>query len=270
MPTTRISTSFLPTVAFILLVAAAVLQVVFIFRRDRRLDPASPHLLAAAAVALLSDIVRRSILIRFLAITGLFESLVFFSGVVALVLAVYRYVAREKALGYVSFGATLAAIFLLAVASAPIAPKDVVPPLPALQSNWLALHVSFSFIGESFFVMACVTSIVYLLTRDPERRQRLDRLTYTATIIGYPIFTVGALIFGAIWADVAWGAYWSWDPKETWALVTWLAYTGYLHTRLVGRWRGTVSAVLSIIAFVLTLFTLFGVNFLIAGLHSYR
>jgi ABC-type transport system involved in cytochrome c biogenesis permease subunit len=270
MSTQGLSPTFLPTVAFAILVAAAALQVIWMLRRDRKPDPASPHLLAIAGLLLLADIVRRSVQIRFLAITGLFESLVFFAGVVAVVLAVYRYLSGPKTLPYVSFGATLAAIFLLAVASAPIAPKEVAPPVPALQSNWLALHVSFSFIGESFFVVAFVTSIVYLASREPERRARLDRLTYTATIIGYPIFTVGALIFGAIWADVAWGAYWSWDPKETWALVTWLAYTGYLHSRLVGKWRGAVSAAISIVAFVLTLFTLFGVNFLISGLHSYR
>ena len=92
---------------------------------------------------------------------------------------------------------------------------------------------------------------------------------YTTIIIGYPIFTAGALIFGAIWAEAAWGSYWSWDPKETWALVTWLVYTGFLHTRLVMKLKGRISAIFSIVGFVFTIFTFAGVNYLLVGLHSY-
>jgi cytochrome c-type biogenesis protein CcsB len=129
--------------------------------------------------------------------------------------------------------------------------------------------VTLSFIGESFFIVAFVSSILYLGSRDEEKRERLDRLTYTSIGIGYPIFTVGALIFGAIWAQTAWGNYWSWDPKETWALITWLVYTAFLHTRLVRRLRGRISAILSIVGFAFTIFTFFGVNYLLSGLHSY-
>ncbi len=97
----------------------------------------------------------------------------------------------------------------------------------------------------------------------------MDRLMATSIGIGYPIFTAGALVFGAIWAETAWGSWWSWDPKEIWALITWLIYTAYLHTRLVRKMRGRVSAVLVIVGFLATLFTFFGVNFLLSGLHSY-
>ena len=92
---------------------------------------------------------------------------------------------------------------------------------------------------------------------------------YTSIAIGYPIFVAGAIIFGAIWAKTAWGNYWSWDPKETWALITALIYTVYLHTRIIKKMRGKISAVLSIIGFAFTLFTFLGVNYLIPGLHSY-
>ena len=98
----------------------------------------------------------------------------------------------------------------------------------------------------------------------------MDRLVATSIGIGYPVFTAGALIFGAVWAETAWGAWWSWDPKETWALITWLIYTAYLHTRLVRKLRGAWSAVLAIGGFVAMAFTFFGVNFLLSGLHSYR
>ncbi|HNW34631.1 MAG TPA: c-type cytochrome biogenesis protein CcsB, partial [Candidatus Ozemobacteraceae bacterium] len=97
----------------------------------------------------------------------------------------------------------------------------------------------------------------------------LDELIYRAVALGYPLFTVGAIIFGMVWANKAWGRYWGWDPKETWALITFLVYSLYLHVRLTRGWRGTWTAILSIAGFLVTLFTLFGVNLLLAGLHSY-
>jgi cytochrome c-type biogenesis protein CcsB len=97
----------------------------------------------------------------------------------------------------------------------------------------------------------------------------LDKLIYRAIALGYPLFTVGGLIFGMVWANKAWGRYWGWDPKETWALITFLVYSIYLHVRLARGWNGTWTACLSIVGFIVTMFTLFGVNFLISGLHSY-
>lgn len=97
----------------------------------------------------------------------------------------------------------------------------------------------------------------------------IDTLTYRAIAIGYPLFTVGAIIFGMVWANQAWGRYWGWDPKETWSLITFLVYSLYLHVRLMRGWKGTWTAVISVVGFVVTMFTLFGVNFLISSLHSY-
>ena len=257
------------TIAFALLIVSAVVQAVYLLRREAKVDPFSHYILLAAAVLLLAVTIERSIRIRFVAVTNTFESLVFFSAAIALLLFLYRLKARDRTIPYINFGATVVAIALLAIASSPIAPKEVVPPIPALQSYWLILHVTLSFIGEAFFVIAFVCAIYYLAARDGDRRKSLDRLTYTTIAIGYPIFTAGALIFGAIWAQTAWGSYWSWDPKETWALITWLVYTAYLHTRFVKRFRGKVSAVLAIVGFAFTMFTFFGVNYLLPGLHSY-
>lgn len=97
----------------------------------------------------------------------------------------------------------------------------------------------------------------------------LDEISYRSVLIGYPIFTLGALIFGMIWAQIAWGSFWSWDPKEVWALVSWLFYTAFLHLRLSRNWQGEKSAWLVIIGFGLIMFNLIFVNFLLAGLHSY-
>ncbi len=97
----------------------------------------------------------------------------------------------------------------------------------------------------------------------------LDELSYRAIAIGYPLFTLGALIFAMIWAQEAWGRFWGWDPKEVWALITWLFYAVYLHLRLSRGWQGKKSAWLAVIGFIVVLFTLVGVNLVIAGLHSY-
>ncbi len=100
-------------------------------------------------------------------------------------------------------------------------------------------------------------------------KEVLDDLTYKNIAIGFPIFTIGGLIFGAIWADQAWGKYWTWDPKETWSLITWFVYAFYLHARFLRGWRGRKIAILAVIGFISTIFTYLGVNLLLSGLHSY-
>lgn len=97
----------------------------------------------------------------------------------------------------------------------------------------------------------------------------LEEIEYKSIAIGFPLFTIGGLIMGAIWANSAWGTYWSWDPKEVWSLITWFIYAGYLHARFVGGWRGKKVAVLALIGFVGVVFTYLGVNLFLSGLHSY-
>lgn len=101
---------------------------------------------------------------------------------------------------------------------------------------------------------------------DPED---LDEISYRAIAIGFPIFTLGALIFAMIWAHIAWGRFWDWDPKETWALITWLFYSAYLHLRLSKGWQGSKSAWLAVLGFLFVMFTLVGVNLLLASIHAY-
>jgi len=99
--------------------------------------------------------------------------------------------------------------------------------------------------------------------------EMLDELTYKAIAIGFPIFTLGGLIFGAIWADQAWGKYWTWDPKETWSLITWFMYAFFLHSRLMRGWKGRKVAAVAVLGFIAVIFTYLGVNLLLSGLHSY-
>ena len=258
----------LPTTAFTLLIISLFLQIIFLLNKGKR-DRFSHYILGCTFVLLLIVTVQRSIKINFIAITNTYESLIFFSGIIALLLFIYRLRLKERALPFISFGGTVIAIVLLAIVSSPVFSKNVLPPIPALRSHWLVLHVTFAFIGEAFFALAFSASIYYLTCKDNEKKKEADRIIYTAIGIGYPLFTVGALIFGAIWAQYAWGSYWSWDPKETWALITWIIYTGYLHTRFIKRTKGKASAIISIIGCAFTMFTFFGVNYLLTGLHSY-
>lgn len=169
----------------------------------------------------------------------------------------------------ITWGATIVALVLLAIASSPLVRSDPGPVMPALRSIWLPLHIGLAFLGEALFTVGFVGSIVWLTTRRTEQRPRIDRLVYRSIAVGYGLFTVGGLIFGAIWAQRAWGRYWGWDPKETWALVTWIVYSVYLHARLRKWGRGAISHWISIIGYSAAMFTLFGVNLLYRSLHAY-
>jgi ABC-type transport system involved in cytochrome c biogenesis permease subunit len=133
----------------------------------------------------------------------------------------------------------------------------------------MIVPIVLAFLGEAFFTVAFGASILFLLSSSPEKRARLDRITYISIAYGYVLFTLGALVFGAIWAHRTWGRYWGWDPKETWSLITWLIYSVYLHLRFVRKRSPRVSAITSIAGYLAMLFTLFGVNWLYSSIHAY-
>ncbi|MES2163325.1 MAG: c-type cytochrome biogenesis protein CcsB [Pseudomonadota bacterium] len=151
---------------------------------------------------------------------------------------------------------------------------EIQPLIPALRSYWMKLHVPANFIGYGAFSIAAVFGAAWLLAGHPTFASRLpsrawlDELSYKAIALGFVFFTI-ATILGALWAAEAWGGYWSWDPKETWALIVWLNYAAWLHTRLVKNVRGTLLAWWSLVGFGVTLFAFLGVNMFLSGLHSY-
>ena len=257
------------TIAFVLLIISLVIQAVFLFNKDAKKDPVSHLAALTAGILLIAEMVRRSLAIRFVALTSMYESLIFLSSLVAILVFALRFLKKLRTERAIAFGATALAIIFLALASSPLAPSDIKPPVPALQSSWLLLHVSFTFIGEAFFAAGFVCAILQLAAKDEEKRKAYDKLAYTSIAIGYPLFTAGALVFGAVWAEKAWGIWWSWDPKETWGLITWLTYTAYLHFRLVRKNTSKIMPILVIAGFLIAMFTFFGVNFLLSGLHSY-
>jgi len=210
-------------------------------------------------------------------LSNLYESLIFFSWTIVLLYLIIEWRIKSRNLGafVIPF-----AFFSMAFASfSPNVNARIQPLIPALQSNWLISHVITCFFGYAALTIACGLGFMYLLKglEKGERprlffrllpgREIVDELTYHSVVIGFIFLTLG-IITGSVWAYSAWGSYWSWDPKETWSLITWLVYAAMLHSRFVHGWRGKRMAIMSIIGFASVLFTYFGVNYL-PGLHSY-
>ncbi|WP_283139175.1 c-type cytochrome biogenesis protein CcsB [Rhizohabitans arisaemae] len=151
------------------------------------------------------------------------------------------------------------------------------PVVPALNSYWIAIHVSAAIIASGVFMVGGVAGILYLIRgRQDEKgllsrlpsREDLDRVVQRTIVFAFPVWTF-AVIAGALWADRAWGRYWGWDPKETWSFITWIVYAAYLHARATGGWGGKRAMLIQLVGFACLLFNLFGVNLFISGLHSY-
>ena len=211
-------------------------------------------------------------------LTNLYESLVFFAWTIAVV-----YLALEAKFRIRTVGAFVTPFPFIIMAYASLNPKDIQPLVPALQSNWLISHVVTCFVGYAAFAVSFGISILYLFKVRAENisakstalfwsyipsSSALDEISYKTIAIGFPLLTIG-IVTGAFWANVAWGTYWSWDPKETWSLIVWLIYAAYLHARITRGWRGKKAAVLSIAGFAATIFCYLGVNLILSGLHSY-
>ncbi|MDC7713294.1 c-type cytochrome biogenesis protein CcsB [Vogesella sp. LYT5W] len=151
---------------------------------------------------------------------------------------------------------------------------EIQPLIPALQSWWMKIHVPANFVGYGAFAMSAMIGVAQLLIRRGILASRLpsaevlDEVMYKAIAVGFLFFTI-ATILGAMWAADAWGGYWSWDPKETWALIVWLNYAAWLHMRLVKGWRGEPLAWWAVVGLLVTSFAFIGVNMFLSGLHSY-
>ena len=210
-------------------------------------------------------------------LSNLYESLIFFAWTIILLYLIVEWKTKNKTIG--TFAAPLAFLAMAYASYSPGINSAIQPLVPALKSNWLIAHVITCFFGYAAFALAFGLSLMYLLKK-LDRRERntlflkiipdsslLDELSYQMVVIGFLMLTLG-IITGSVWAHSAWGSYWSWDPKETWSLITWLVYAALLHSRMVRGWKGNKLAAFSIIGFCCVLFTYFGVNYL-AGLHSY-
>ncbi|TWH67830.1 cytochrome c-type biogenesis protein CcsB [Micromonospora olivasterospora] len=177
---------------------------------------------------------------------------------------------------------TLVMVLLLAFAELKLY-VEVVPLMPALQSYWFVVHVSTIIFASGVFLLGVVPAVAFLMRNGYEQGRRsfpytlarrlpaaagLERLTFALHAFSFPLFTF-AVIAGAIWAEAAWGRPWGWDPKETWAFISWVVYAGYLHARATPSVRRNVATWIAVLGFLTMLMNLFGVNFFFTGLHSY-
>ena len=216
-------------------------------------------------------------------LSNLYESLLFLDWCLLFILIVAETKTRTKLLGAVVLPITLL-IISFASLILPTQMQEAAPLVPALQSNWLMMHVSMMMLSYATLILGSLLSILFLVvqkftTNSSKIQQKLaqtkiqlleniDTWSYRTIGLGFPFLTIG-IIAGAVWANEAWGSYWSWDPKETWALITWLIFAAYIHARLTKGWVGEKAALLGSIGFIIVWICYLGVNFLGQGLHSY-
>lgn len=235
-------------------------------------------------------------------LSNLYESLVFLTWCITLIGIILEQKSKSKLIGAIITPISLLIIAFTSI-SMPLNMKTASSLVPALQSNWLIMHVTVIMLSYATLMIGSLLSFLFLIisygrnikiqgnsnnwntkiliknTLNPinystYRHNRinllesLDNLSYRIIGLGFPLLTVG-IIAGAVWANEAWGSYWSWDPKETWALITWLVFAIYLHSRLNQSWKGKNPAILASFGFIIVWICYFGVNFLGRGLHSY-
>tara|TARA_Y100001968_G_scaffold264194_1_gene252994 strand:- start:1595 stop:2497 length:903 start_codon:yes stop_codon:yes gene_type:complete len=228
-------------------------------------------------------------------LSNLYESLIFLSWTISFIHLVIESKTQSRIVGSL---ATPLVFFISGFSSLtlPVEMQKALPLVPSLQSNWLMMHVSMMMISYATLIVGSLFSLLYLAFVYFNKEQKelsvevsgnknltastflnfsklslleiVDILSYRIIGLGFPFLTIG-IISGAVWANEAWGSYWSWDPKETWALITWLVFAIYLHSRLLKGWQGKKAAVLGSVGFFVIWICYLGVNFLGKGLHSY-
>jgi cytochrome c-type biogenesis protein CcsB len=279
-----ISTKMLSTVTFLYLLCTVLYFNYLAFRSERLGKVAGGlswvTLLIHTAAILYRWVESYQLGIGHAPLSNMYESLVFFSWCIAFLYLLWERKLKSRVLG--AFAMPFPFLFIAYASLAPGVSARIDPLMPALQSNWLHAHVITCFLSYSSFALSCAVSVMYLLKlRKKEKGQKeaglmalfpsldaLDTLVYKTIVVGFPLLTIG-IVTGAAWANYAWGSYWSWDPKETWSLITWFVYAIFLHARFAREWRGKRTAALSIIGFLAVIFTYFGVNYVLSGLHSY-
>jgi len=204
-------------------------------------------------------------------LSNLYESLLFFTWGITFLSLILESLTSLTLLGAIS---TPLSMFIVGFAtlSLPDGMQKAAPLVPALKSNWIMMKGSsvgnINIQGSTTDLQLEYEPQDGILEKKLNLLESLDNLSYRIIGLGFPLLTIG-IIAGAVWANEAWGSYWSWDPKETWALITWLVFAAYLHTRITKSWQGKGPAVLASLGFVVVWICYLGVNFLGKGLHSY-
>ena len=257
-------------------------------------------LTCVASFSILMVLIFRTIESGHAPFSNLFESMVLFVWALSVGYLMMEWRYKMKVMGAFVMG--IATLSMLAAHSLPYKFKSISPLNPALQNKWhwmvdllesidpkltmfaigwLDFHVFTTFISYAAFAIAFGLSLMYLLRVWFDERKKtsrlvetfpearvLDEMSYRTIAWGFPFLLIG-IVSGAMWANYAWGTYWSWDPKETWSLITWFIYAAYLHARVARGWRGKRAAYISIAGFLAVIFLYWGVSFILPGLHAY-
>lgn len=251
---------------------------------------------------LFTSLLIRWVINGYFPLSNLYESLLFLTWCLTFTQIILEYKNKNITIGTVNAPISL---FIISFASfsLPIDMQEASPLVPALRSNWLMMHVTIMMISYATLMIGSLLSMLFLIiardnyndiqSKDKQEEnsfyninknslifhknkhttkitllESIDNLSYRTIGLGFPLLTIG-IIAGAVWANEAWGSYWSWDPKETWALITWLIFASYLHSRLTKSWSGKKPAILASFGFLIVWICYLGVNFLGKGLHSY-
>ncbi len=261
------------TIAMAGYLAAMVLYALFLVFRKDVFGIWAGHITAAAFAVHTAALVTRTIGAGRLPLSNQYEFATSFAWGICACFLIFLWKYRFRALG-----AFVTPVIFIVIAYAAMQSKEVRELMPALRSNWLVLHVSSAIISYGAFGVSFAVSLMFLIRGKmsgstfwqehvPEEK-RLDLISYRAVSLGF-LFLTFVMVSGAIWAERAWGSYWSWDPKETWSLITWIIYAIYLHLRISKGWKGKSAAIFAVIGFICVIFTYIGVNIFLPGIHSY-
>ena len=261
------------TITMVLYFAAMILYFLFVAVKKDKLAVIAELVQLTGLVLHTAALVCRGIGAGRLPLTNQYEFAASFAWGLCLVSLIFIRRFRLPVLG--AFAAPL--IFLI-IGYAAMQSREVKDLMPSLRSNWLGIHVSTAIIAYGAFGVSFVLGLLYLFRgrakagafwdKHVPNRDILDLIAYRSVCLGL-LFLSFTMITGAIWAERAWGSYWSWDPKETWSLITWIIYAVYLHLRIRRGWNGKTAAIFAVAGFVCVIFTYLGVNTFLPGIHSY-
>ncbi len=255
---------------------ACVVYLVFFFSQREELRKIARIIFLSSGILQTLYILSRYLIAGYTPITSQHEAVTFFAWSVT-----WAYLSFHWRYSVKNFGTFVSILTLVMLVIAAFASRTFQPLAPALQSLWLPVHAGVSVLAYGFLALAFCGGLMYLLQERELKSKRfgffynrlpslesLDQLNSHCLTTGFVFLTLG-IITGSAWARQAWGTYWQWDPKETWSLITWFLYAAQIHQRLTYGWRGKRAAVMAVIGFCAVLFTLWGVTFILGGVHSY-
>jgi cytochrome c-type biogenesis protein CcsB len=255
---------------------AAAAYFVYFISQDKRIRRIARIVMVTSGVLQTLHILLRYFLAGHTPITSQHEAVVFFAWATTWAYLSFRWRYTVK-----NFGTFVSVLIFALVLISSFSEKNIDPLLPALQSVWLPIHGGVSLIAYGFLSLAFCGGLMYLLLERELKSKKfgyffprfpsldaLDQLNNHCLTAGFVFLTIG-IVTGSIWARQAWGTYWQWDPKETWSLVTWFVYLVQIHQRFSVGWRGKRAAVMAVLGFAAVIFTLWGVTYLLGGVHSY-